>query len=88
MTEKPKIYSVCIVCIVCSACSKAAANVGTLPRLAPPLFIQLPKPFAQDDDDRDDDLKHDDDDNDKDSTIIFIITFYGKCFYVDLEKVI
>ena len=79
---RPTIYS------VYSACCKAAANVGTLPRLAPPLFIQLPKPFAQDDDDGDDDLKHDDDDNEKDSTIIFIITFYGKCFYLNLEKVV
>ena len=60
--------------------SKAASNVGTLPRLAPPLFIQLPKPFAQDDDDSDDDLKHDDERNEKDSRIIFIVAFYGECF--------
>ena len=45
-------------------CSKAAANVGTLPRLASPLFIQLPKPFAHDDVGSDDDLKRYDDDND------------------------
>ena len=38
-------------------CSKAAVNVGTLPRLASPLFIQLPKPFAHHD--GDDDLEHD-----------------------------
>ena len=66
--------------MVYSVCSKAAANVGTLPRLAPPLFIQLPKPFAQDDDDSDDDLKHDDERNEKDSIIIFVVTFYGECF--------
>ena len=66
--------------IVYSVRSKAAANVGTLPRLAPPLFIQLPKPFAQDDDDSDDVLKHDDDRNEKDSTITFVVTFYGECF--------
>ena len=47
-------------------------------------FIQLPKPFAQDDDDGDDDLKHDDDDDDKDSKIKFNITF--KCVSEDLEK--
>ena len=56
-------------------CSKAAVNVGTLPRLASPLFIQLPKPFAHHDDD--DELEHDD----KDFTIILMVVFLVKAFY-------
>ena len=35
--------------------------MGTLPRLAPPLFIQLPKPFAHHDDDSDDNIEHGED---------------------------
>ena len=68
--------------------SKAASNVGTLPRLAPPLFIQLPKPFAQDDDDSDDDLKHDDERNEKDSRIILLSHFMVNAFNVDLGNTI
>ena len=67
-------------------CSNAA-NVGTLPRLASPLFIQLPEPFAHD--------HHDDDQDDlelmmttmtKDFTIILTVALYGSQRQVKTEQ--